>query len=65
MTSDVFWEFLTYLPTLIRYFTTQAYLVKSDAAKNLTSYVNAPLGQNFANISFVFFGRIENKKNCF
>ena len=22
MTSDVFWEFLTYLPTLIRYFTT-------------------------------------------
>ena len=22
MTSDVFWAFLTYLPTLIRYFTT-------------------------------------------
>ena len=32
MTSDVFWGFLTYLPTLIRYFTTQAYLVKSDEA---------------------------------
>ena len=29
MTSDVFWKFLTYLPTLIRYFTTYAYLVKS------------------------------------
>ena len=32
MTSDVFGVFLTYLPTLIRYFTTQTYLVKSDAA---------------------------------
>ena len=32
MTSDVFWAFLTYLPTLIRYFITQAYLVKSDEA---------------------------------
>ena len=48
MTSDVFRAFLTYLPTLIRYFTTLAYLVKSDEAlptyvpKNLTSYMNAP-----------------------
>ena len=32
MTSDDYWVFLTYLHTLIRYFTTHAYLVKSDAA---------------------------------
>ena len=37
------------LPTLIRYFTTNVYLVKTDAAwitylpKNLTSYLNATL----------------------
>ena len=48
MTSNVFGSFLSYLPTLIRYLTTKAYLVKSDSAwptylpKNLTSYVNAP-----------------------
>ena len=48
-TYDVrcFWVFLTYQPTLIRYFTTEAYFVKLDAAwptylpKNLKSYVNA------------------------
>ena len=32
MMSDVFRAFLTYLPTLIRYFTKKAYLVKSDEA---------------------------------
>ena len=32
MRSDGFWIFLTYLPTLIRYFTTLAYLVRSYAA---------------------------------
>ena len=48
MTSDVLGVFFTYLPTLIRYFTTLAYLVKSNEArptylpKNMTSYVNAP-----------------------
>ena len=31
MTSDVFGIFLTFLPTLIKYFTTYAHLVKSDA----------------------------------
>ena len=32
MTSDDFGPFLTYWPTLIRWFTTWAYLVKSDGA---------------------------------
>ena len=47
--TSVLRVFLTYLPTLIRHFTTKAYLVKSYAAwstylsKNLTSHVNAPL----------------------
>ena len=31
-TSDVFWAFFTYVTTLIRYFTTLAYFLKSDAA---------------------------------
>ena len=45
MTSDFLGIFD--LPTLIRYFATYAYLVKSDApnqlSKKLTSYLNAPL----------------------
>ena len=48
MRSDVSGAFLTYLPTLTRYFTTQVFLLKSDSAwptyqpENLTSYVNGP-----------------------
>ena len=47
-TYDVFGVFFTNLSTLIRYFSIEAYLVKSDSAwptylpKNLMWYVNAP-----------------------
>ena len=42
MTSDIFGIFLTYLPSLIRYFTTKAYLVKSDAACECSLTIHIP-----------------------